>query len=403
VLTSAIYNEDCLLGLRRLPEDTVQCCVTSPPYFNLRDYGTATWEGGDTACDHKPAVQPRAERGRNGLTGGLEYLSSQEPSFKSVCAKCDAHRIDAQIGLEESPDAYVAKLVAVFREVKRVLRSDGVLWLNLGDSYTGSANAGGEASRTCHGAPNAKDRSLPTKRGHGLKPKDLIGIPWRVAFALQADGWYLRQDLIWHKPNPMPESVRDRCTKAHEYLFLLSKSPRYYFAADAIREPHTSPNKSRNRWQNGGGSAQSLNADTRQDFGSMQYHPMGRNKRSVWTVTPKPFIGAHFAVMPEALVEPCILAGSKEGDTVLDPFMGAGTVAVVASRLQRRYLGFELNPAYCQLAQERLHVPQQYSIKELAQCSASGVGIAADCAVSGALDAGAMGTRERLGYVCAGE
>jgi DNA modification methylase len=319
--TDTIHNEDCLLGLSKLPDASVQCCVTSPPYYGLRDYQTAKWEGGSADCDHISGMARQdTERETPGGKGGS--FRGGTVQFRSLCGKCGAIRIDNQIGLEKTPEEYVNRLVQVFREVRRVLKSDGVMFLNLGDSY-----------------------------GPG---KQLLGIPWRVAFALQADAWILRQDLIWNKPNPMPESVRDRCTKAHEYLFLLSKSPRYFFDSDAIREPHTSPNKSRNRWQNGGGSAESLNADTHQDFGSMQYHPKGRNKRSVWTVTPKPYREAHFATMPEKLVEPCILAGSREGDTILDPFMGAGTVAKVAQQLNRRYLGFELNAEYCELAQARI-------------------------------------------------
>jgi DNA modification methylase len=261
-----IYNEDCLEGMKRIPSGSIQCCITSPPYYGLRDYG-----------------------------------------------------VSGQLGLEKSPDEYVAKLVAVFREVRRALRSDGTLWLNLGDSY-----------------------------GAG---KQLTGIPWRVAFALQADGWYLRQDIIWHKPNPMPESVRDRCTKAHEYVFLLSKSPKYFYDAEAVKEPVVNGEKF-----HGAYSDLSILNITAKRNGRLDNdnRTEKRNKRSVWTITPKPYRGAHFAVMPEALIEPCILAGSKPNDIVLDPFSGAGTVALVASRNQRHYLGFELNAEYCRLAQERL-------------------------------------------------
>jgi DNA modification methylase len=320
-----IHNEDCLVGLSKLPDESVQCCVSSPPYYGLRDYGTATWDGGDVACDHKPVVQPRTKRERNGLTGGLEYLASQEPSYRASCGNCGAIRIDNQIGLEKSPEEYVNRLVQVFREVRRALKSDGVLFLNLGDSY-----------------------------GQG---KQLLGIPWRVAFALQSDAWILRQDLIWHKPNPMPESVRDRCTKAHEYLFLLSKQPRYFFDADAIKEPlaYSTLNDKRLGIATGTGRPRySADGMAACPSGMAGGNKDGRNKRSVWTVTPKPYKEAHFATMPEKLVEPCILAGSREGDTVLDPFMGAGTVAKVAQQLNRRYLGFELNAEYCALAQNRL-------------------------------------------------
>jgi DNA modification methylase len=258
--------------LASLPNQSVHCCVTSPPYFGLRDYG-----------------------------------------------------VDGQIGLEQTPDAYVADLVAVFREVKRVLRDDGTLWLNLGDSYT----ANGASS-------------------NNLKQKDLIGIPWRVAFALQADGWYLRQDIIWHKPNPMPESVRDRCTKAHEYIFLLSKSARYYYHANAIAEKAIAP------------GVRCATPYTTNAVGSQSTTPYNgnakdtRNKRSVWTVTQKPFKGAHFATFPPGLVEPCIKAGCPEGGNVLDPFGGAGTTGLVANRLGRNATLIELNPTYAVMAQARI-------------------------------------------------
>jgi len=225
-----------------------------------------------------------------------------------------------QIGLEDTPEAYVSKIVEVFREVKRVLRDDGTLWLNLGDSYT----SGGRTTR----APDAKYdgvREMTTRAvtPDGLKPKDLIGIPWRVAFALQADGWYLRQDIIWHKPNPMPESMRDRCTKAHEYIFLLSKSERYYFDSEAMQEPTNTPNQTRNR-------------------------------RSVWTVATHPFKGAHFATFPPNLIEPCLLAGSRPSSVVLDPFGGSGTTAVVALNQGRSVVSIELNPAYTEISRQRL-------------------------------------------------
>ena len=295
-----------------LRDACVQAVITSPPYFGLRDYGIA-----------------------------------------------------GQIGLEPTPDAYVAQIVAVFREVRRVLTDDGVCWLNLGDSYwstSGNTKTGlARLSERLDGSPRHGE-NWATVQGvmHGFeRPKNpygnkqLMGIPWRVAFALQADGWYLRSDIIWHKANPMPESVTDRPTKAHEYLFLLTKSERYYYDADTIREAHTSPTIARNRHQNGGGSAESLSGDCRQDFGRMEYNVLGRNKRSVWTVATMPYAGAHFATMPEALVEPCILAGSRMGDIVFDPFIGSGTVGAVAERLGRRWVGTDLNPAYHQLAKRR--------------------------------------------------
>lgn len=302
-----IYQGDALSVLPTLPAASIQTCVTSPPYFGLRDYGVA-----------------------------------------------------GQIGLEETPEAFTQKLVEVFREVRRVLRDDGTLWLNLGDSYNtqqagNKTPSGFSQTRPSRVSGNGDQETVKHGRGliNGLKPKDLIGIPWRVAFALQADGWYLRQDIIWHKPNPMPESVTDRCTKAHEYIFLLSKSPKYYFDHESIKEPAVM-----NRW--GGKKPMNLanSKDTGKVFGGLTRErdmmPETRNKRSVWTVTTKPYKGAHFATFPSDLIEPCILAGSKPGDFVLDPFLGSGTTAAVAKRFSRNYVGIELNPAYIALAEERL-------------------------------------------------
>ena len=299
-MTVRILTGDCLDVLKTLADESVQCCVTSPPYYGLRDYGTAEWEGGEEGCDHKgPPV--RTQAGFNARYFGKEFASDKQGDEREpmgqTCGKCGARRVDSQIGLEATPDAYVAKLVEVFREVRRVLRDDGTLWLNLGDSYA--------ANRTYQvpdgkwvDVGNSKSSTVPS----GLKPKDLIGIPWRVAFALQADGWYLRSDIIWHKPNPMPESVTDRCTKAHEYLFLLSKSERYYFDAAAIAEdaqPYARPNCTGPRYEAPGqtpNSGRTATGDT-------------RNRRSVWTVATQPFSEAHFATFPPALIEPCILAG----------------------------------------------------------------------------------------------
>jgi DNA modification methylase len=326
-----LYLGDCLQTLRTLPSASVQTCVTSPPYFGLRDYGTAQWQGGSAECDHsgKP-MSTRAgfnERyfGRDSATGNKQD-ELREP-FKAICGKCGAHRIDSQIGLESTPEAYVAKLVDVFREVRRVLHPTGTCWLNLGDSF---------------------------------QDKQLLGIPWRTAFALQADGWYLRSDIIWHKPNPMPESVTDRPTKAHEYIFLLSKSASYYYDAEAIREP-LSPTASY------GGTYRTVTKmdDSRNDKGTFNAigktilpDPNGRNRRSVWTVTTKPYSGAHFATFPPDLIEPCILAGSRKGDTVLDPFNGSGTTGAVALKHGRAYIGIDLNPDYIELAHDRISKAQ---------------------------------------------
>ena len=302
---------DCRNLLREMPDQSVHTCVTSPPYFGLRDYG-----------------------------------------------------MDDQIGLEQTPEAFVAEMVAVFREVKRVLRDDGTLWLNLGDSYAsyrdGKATPDttrGDSEGTLVPKGSAKNRMASTFAGSSIKHKDLIGIPWRVAFALQADGWYLRQDIIWHKPNPMPESVTDRCTKAHEYIFLLSKSPQYYFDNEAIKEPVANSSVSRLS-QNNLSNQLGSNRVPFKTNGTMKAvgNTENRNKRSVWTITTKPFKGAHFATFPPDLIEPCILAGCPEGGTVLDPFGGAGTTGLVASSHNRNSILCELNPEYAQLALDRIGI-----------------------------------------------
>lgn len=256
--------------LQTLDDESICCCVTSPPYYGLRDYG-----------------------------------------------------FDGQIGLESTPDEYVNRLVEVFREVRRVLRKDGTLWLNLGDSYSGSGK-GPSGNFTDHGERNVKNfpsKFIPT----GLKPKDLMGIPWRAAFALQADGWWLRQDIIWHKPNPMPESVKDRCTKSHEYVFLLSKNKKYFYNNDAVKEDGKI---------------------------SGEYH----NRRDVWTITKLPYKGAHFATMPPGLAEVCIKAGCPDGGTVLDPFAGSGTTGAVAKQLGRNFILIEANPEYINLINNRIRL-----------------------------------------------
>jgi len=296
--------------LKLLPDKSVNCCVTSPPYFGLRDYG-----------------------------------------------------VDGQIGLEQTPDEYVAKLVSVFREVKRVLRDDGTLWLNLGDSYAGSGK-GSNPDGTPHPSTllgkqgtntgTVTGKNMPQKASAiGLKSKDLIGIPWRVAFALQADGWYLRQDIIWHKPNPMPESVKDRCTKAHEYIFLLSKSPKYYFDSEAIaEEAKYKPGGSHDDVKQGGFNDKGpIPGSGQRSFRAIRET---KNKRSVWTVATKSFKGAHFATFPPDLIKPCILAGCPKDGVVLDPFNGAGTTGLVSVQNGRNYIGIELNAEYLEMARIRI-------------------------------------------------
>lgn len=307
-MSARIIEGDCLEVMQSLDAGSVQVCVTSPPYYGLRDYG-----------------------------------------------------VDGQIGLEPTPDEYVAKMVAVFREVRRVLRNDGTLWLNLGDSYSNAGTRQGDRGGAVSENTNAQRMigSGYRPRVGGLKNKDLIGIPWRVALALQADGWYLRSDIIWHKPNPMPESVTDRPTKSHEYLFLLAKSPTYYYDADAIAEPLARPDEATRKTPARFGGADKWEEAQKQSrlHSGREYTgtPTGtRNKRTVWTVATQPYKGAHFATFPPKLIEPCILAGSKRGDTVLDPFNGAGTTGLVSDRLGRDYIGIELNPEYAEMSRKRI-------------------------------------------------
>lgn len=299
-MSATILVGDVRTRLAEIPDGSIQTCITSPPYWGLRDYGK-----------------------------------------------------NEQIGLEESPQEYVNSMVEVFREVWRVLRDDGTLWLNIGDSYSGSGKGPAGNLGATHDERNMEKKHSAIVPD-GLKPKDLVGIPWRVAFALQADGWYLRQDIIWAKPNPMPESVTDRCTKSHEYIFLLSKSRSYYFDNQAIKEPAVS-NVGNAKIRFGGNKYGDSNDPKHATKSGNVWKPSAtRNKRDVWTINTKPFKGAHFAVMPEALVEPCVLAGSREGDIVLDPFTGSGTVAVVALANGRNFIGTELNSEYAQIAIERI-------------------------------------------------
>ena len=399
---------DCRETMRRWKEQGVkaQTCVTSPPYYGLRDYGTAKWEGGDAMCDHAVRVDPKIESST--LSGGKATIGHQREGFKKVCLRCGALRIDAQLGLEETPEAYITAMVEVFRCVWDVLADDGTLWLNIGDSYAAQRGGTHMPAQTVAGGVGGKgdDKAYrgmgDEKRGAahrnasaiGLKHKDLIGIPWMLAFALRADGWYLRQDIIWHKPNPMPESVQDRCTKAHEYIFLLSKSQKYYFDNEAIAEPLASASIARLSQANlenqkgsdrvpgktngnmkavycgsdkpyTGKSTKDYGAGGAQDASATKARIVDRilsgeittrNKRSVWTVTTKPYKGAHFATFPPDLITPCILAGAPAGGVVLDPFMGSGTTASVALQHGRQYLGCELNPEYGQLQQNRIDV-----------------------------------------------
>ena len=372
----SIRAGDALACLRAMPADSVHCCVTSPPYWGLRDYGTPPqiW-GDDPDCRHRWGADigvltshPQQSRNGRGVLGDrARHPSAARTSFKAsqgvFCARCGAWR--GSLGLEPDYRLYVDHLVAVMREVRRVLRAGGTLWLNLGDCY---ATGAGKAKRAggCDGPSGGwEEKGVPTTQPNrmpqpGLKPKDLAGIPWRVAFALQDDGWWLRRDHVWAKPNPMPESVRDRCTTAHEYLFLLTKSARYYYDADAIKEPAVSDHGAGNSMSRYNAERIANSPLTGGPGSQKPWSDIGgkRNKRSVWTVATAPFPGAHFATFPPALIEPCILAGCPAGGTVLDPFLGAGTTALVADRLGRHSIGVELSPAYAAMARDRIGGPK---------------------------------------------
>ena len=358
---SKILQGNCLDVLKTLKDESVNCCVTSPPYFGLRDYGTGKWVGGDPNCNHEEAKKStRFERTMTDLSAKQRTnMGSDVKSFQTVCPVCGAVREDEQIGLEETPEEYIEKLVEVFREVKRVLKEDGTLWVNIGDSYAGTGDGGtGENSLSSknHGQMEnvSNGKGFTKKVTPTCKKKDLIGIPWMLAFALRADGWYLRQDIIWHKPNPMPESVKDRCTKSHEYIFLLSKSPRYYFDHEAVQEDAVTV-ETGNSSRKFGGNKYGDNDDPHfNTYSGNIYVPSGkRNKRDVWSVCTKPLREAHFAVFPEELIEPCILAGCPKEGVVLDPFFGSGTTGRVASQFGREYIGIELNPEYIDIAKRR--------------------------------------------------
>lgn len=316
-----IKQGDALSVLKTMPDQSINTCITSPPYWALRDYG-----------------------------------------------------VEGQIGQEETPEEYVDKLVHVFREVKRVLRDDGTLWLNIGDTYCGTGHKGEYRDPKYKEGRTGQGVALNNKID-GLKPKDLVGIPWMLAFALRADGWYLRSDIIWHKPNAMPESVTDRPTKAHEYIFLLSKSPKYYYDYEAIKEPAVSegrrvscdPNSYANTSHPGTARKQDLVGNRRYTGFNARWKnrpAQGRNKRSVWTVPTRPFPEAHFAVYPPALITPCILAGCPVGGTVLDPFAGSGTTLLVATQHHRKSIGIELNPEYIEIAKRRLNSVQLKLVME---------------------------------------
>ena len=316
---------DCLEVLKTLPKNHFDTVVTSPPYYGLRDYNTGTWVGGDPNCPHKrlTKISKDTATGHANMYDHGDVVG--DAIYRQKCPICGAERKDSQIGLELTPQDYVRRLVEVFRGVRDTLKEDGTVWLNLGDTYHNYRADGLNVKQTLHKDKHDQPEVSPNRANkiQGLKEKDLMGIPWRVAFALQEDGWYLRQDIIWHKPNPMPESVKDRCTKAHEYIFLLSKNSHYYFDHEAIQEEASQESET-------------------------------KNKRSVWTVNTKPYKEAHFAVFPTDLIEPCIKAGCPKDGHVLDPFGGSGTTGLMADRLNRNATIIELNKDYVEIAEDRL-------------------------------------------------
>lgn len=336
-----IYCGNCIDVLRTFPDKSVNCCITSPPYYGLRDYGTGIWVGGDLNCDHKIPLSEHDPK-RCGSDSGSSHVSRFN---LTKCYKCGAKRIDSQIGLEKTPKEYIDNLVNVFHEVKRVLTDDGVLWVNIGDTYNGNKKGNTEIYKNKNVSKN--NSNINKKVWKECKPKDLIGIPWMLAFALRDDGWYLRQDIIWDKPNAMPEPVKDRCVKSHEYIFLLSKNKKYYFDYKSIKEPAKYAGDNR-------GSREDSRRGTKMNSMSGKTGEY-RNKRDVWHVNTKPFKEAHFAAFPDTLIEPCVLSGCPEGGIVLDPFIGAGTTGIVSKRNNRNYVGIELNSDYIKIAENRIN------------------------------------------------
>ena len=356
-ITNKVFLGDSREVLKEFPDKCIDTCITSPPYWGLRDYGTSTWVGGDKDCSHRRDTK-KSDKCITGHKNFDEMLGVGDAIYKSECKRCGAKRVDSQIGLEDEVNDYIEQLVDVFGEVHRILKDDGTVWLNLGDSYSGSTGKSGGVSKiqsVKRQLDTGSIGSLRPAKVAGLKRKDLIGIPWRAAFALQKYGWYLRQDIIWHKPNPMPEPTKDRCVKSHEYIFLLSKNTQYYFDADSIKEPSVTPNTGtswKQRKLDGEPMRHGLQGAAAVGAGNFKTYEK-RNKRSVWTVPTKPYAGAHFATFPPELITPCIKAGSREGGIVLDPFMGSGTIAEYSKKLGRLYTGVELNEEYHALINER--------------------------------------------------
>lgn len=354
-----ILQGNCLEVLKTLPDCSVNMCVTSPPYYGLRDYGTGTWVGGDPECKHRKEISDTDSISSH-ITMRKLGISIANGIYKSVCKDCGAVRVDEQIGLEESPSEYVEKLRDVFHEVKRVLTDDGILFLNLGDSYNTSYKWDRKYDKACECGLMEDNKALTKKIStDNVKKKDMFGIPWQVAFALRDDGWYLRQEIIWRKENCMPESVTDRFTNCHEHIFLLTKSEKYYFDHDNAQEPCVDDNGwKRYRYEMMGGKKEQdgvVRPNSNPNTQGFKTWTGMRNMRDVWDINTKPYKESHFATFPLELPERCVLVGCPEGGTVLDPFNGAATTGVASIIHNRNYLGIELNPEYIKLSEKRLN------------------------------------------------
>jgi len=339
---------DVFNKLKELDDNSIDCVVTSPPYWGLRDYGTAKWQGGDLNCSHS--------YGRNTRGGLTQFQKNNKGSFGDEaiksgehCKLCGAKRIDKQLGLEPTYQEHIQNIVELFRAIKPKLKDSATIWLNYGDSYS-SGKRTSTTNQTLRGNKNYGVTRTPVQEG--IKEKDLIMIPNRIAIALQDDGWYIRSEIIWHKPNPMPESVRDRPTSCHEKIWLITKNKKYYYDHESIKEPVITSVNTKSGCKFGGNkTTKELNPII---SGKKWEYLSTRNKRNVWTITTKPFKGAHFATFPKDLIEPCIKAGCPEGGVVLDPFGGSGTTAIVAKLLNRKSILIELNPKYVKIAKNRI-------------------------------------------------
>ena len=338
---------DVFDNIKKLDDNTIDCVVTSPPYWGLRDYGTAQWQGGDPNCDH----QTKRSRGDDIKQGDKQGTNlGSRPNIQTLC-KCGAKRIDKQLGLEPTYQEHIQNIVELFRAMKPKLKDSATIWLNYGDSYAATVN-GTKAKDIKNDDRGFVDKPFSTIQG-SIKPKDLVMIPNRIAIALQDDGWWIRSEIIWHKPNPMPESVRDRPTSSHEKIWLITKSKKYYYDADAIKEKSISKG-SVHVHKPGNKADEYVKQGLKTHPAKTYITPEKKNKRNVWTITTKPCKDAHFATFPKDLIEPCIKAGCPEGGIVLDPFSGAGTTGIVAQSLNRTAILIELNPEYIEIAKKRI-------------------------------------------------